>query len=249
MREIRLSGSEGGAGLMPRSYLYLIQNPWIPNRQNREALETCLAIFIVLGLVAAFFIWNHVRMYRHGRNHDQTEATCNARQIGLALFEFETEYGAFPNASTIPLVEKENGTAIDLTGTSSNALFRQLFAAQITQSEQMFYARTGDTRKTDGDITPGNILEPGDENGFSYISGLSTADDPLTPIALTPLIPGTITFDPKPFHGKAVVLYIDCSVRSFKIAKDGHIYDKGIDLLSSKHPIWKGKIPDIRCPE
>ena len=218
-----------------------------PNKS--KSLEIALAIFIVLGLVAAFFIWTSVRMHRHGRNHDQTEATSNARQIGLALFEFETEYGAFPNASTIPPVEKENGTAIDLTGTSSNALFRQLFAARMTQSEQMFYARTGDSRKTDGDITPGNILEPGGENGFSYISGLTSADDPLTPLALTPMIPGTTTFDTKPFNGKAVILHIDNSARSYTIAKDGHIYDKGIDLLSPRHPVWKGKTPDIRYPE
>ena len=74
-------------------------------------------------------------------------------------------------------------------------------------------------------------------------------DDPATHIALTPLIQGTTKFDPKPFDGKAVVLHIDNSVRIYDIHKDGHIYDKGIALLSPANPIWNGKTPDIRYPE
>lgn len=217
-------------------------------KPKSKNLEISLGIFILLGLIAAFFIWQDAQMRRHSRSRNQVEAINNARQIGLALFEFETDYGAFPSAATIPLVEKENGTAIALTGTSSNALFRQTFAANITQSEQMFYARIKDSRKPDGVIMPGNILASG-QCGFSYITNLSTKGDPTTPLVLTPLIPGTTKFDPKPFEGKAVVLQIDNSVRSYKIEKDGHIYRDGIDLLSPKHPIWKGKAPDIRYPE
>jgi hypothetical protein len=39
------------------------------------------------------------------------------------------------------------------------------------------------------------------------------------------------------------------NVRTYDIHKDGHVYDKGINLLSPKHPVWKGKPPDIRYPE
>jgi len=216
-----------------------------------KSLEIGLAIFILLGLIASFFIWQNAKMRHRGGRSDQTEAISNARQIGLALFEFETEYGTFPAESTVAEVANAYPAhGIDLSGTSSNALFRQLFAADITQSEQMFYAKTKTKgwRKPDGIITPGNILEPG-TCGFTYISGLSTKDDPMTPLALTPLITGTTTFDPKPFKGKAIVLQIDLSVRTYEIKKDGHIYQDGIDLLSPKHPIWKGKAPDIRYPD
>ena len=72
---------------------------------------------------------------------------------------------------------------------------------------------------------------------------------PAHPLVLTPLIPGTTNFDPKPFDGKAIILHIDNSVRTYDIHKDGHVYDKGINLLSPKHPVWKGKSPDIRYPE
>jgi hypothetical protein len=175
-------------------------------------------------------------------------AVSDARQIGLSLTEFAKKHGSFPGDSTAASFDGVMKTAYDFSGSSSNAAFRQLFASEITQSERMFYARISGVRKPDGVVTPGEALKKG-EVAFSYISNLSSKDDPLTPIVLTPLIPGTTKFDPKPFNGKAIVLHIDNSVRTYDINKDGHVYDKGIDILSAKHPIWKGKAPDIRYPE
>ena len=235
---------------MPEEPTSPAPNPTFLNRQPKWFKPVFYGAIVasILFVLGALFLYPLIFRGGH-RGGDQTEATSNAHQIGLALFEFEYEYGEFPNETTTGLVEKDFETAIDLTGTSTNALFRQLFAANITQFEQMFYAKIPGSRRPDSIITPGNILESG-ECGFSYISGLSTKDDPSTPIALTPLIPGTTTFDPKPFDGKAIVLRIDISVRTYEINKDGHIYDPGgIDLLSSKHPVWKGKAPDIRYPE
>src|SRR5215217_1198518 len=51
-------------------------------------------LFVLAGLAAPMVI-------RCQRKTDQTEAMSNARQIGLALSEFYTEYGSFPDASTI----------------------------------------------------------------------------------------------------------------------------------------------------
>ncbi|MGJ8643103.1 MAG: hypothetical protein ACSHX9_06825 [Luteolibacter sp.] len=176
-------------------------------------------------------------------------ATINARHTGLALFSFLNDYGSFPNASTAVDVTKHNPThSLNLSGNSSNAAFRQLFAAGFTDSEEIFYARIPAITKPDGDFTPGNCLSKG-ENAFAYISGLSSSSGGSTPILLCPLIPGTTKFDPEPFDGKAVILCVDQSVRKWDIHKDGHIYDKGVNLLSAKHPFWKGKAPDICYPE
>jgi hypothetical protein len=224
-------------------------NPDLLNRQPKWFKPVLYMCIGASALFAIFLLLIGSRAFRPShRNVDLTEAYSNVRQIGLALMEFETDYGEFPSPTTSPSVEKDFGSTIDLSGTSSNALFRQLFAAGLSQSEQMFYAKIPGIHKADGYITPGSILQRG-ECGFSYISGLSSKDDPLTPIVLAPLIPGTTKFDPKPFNGKAIVLHIDNSVRAYDIHKDGHVYDKGIDLLSPKHPIWKGKAPDIRYPE
>lgn len=190
-------------------------------------------------------------MLRAQKKSDETEASANARQIGYGLLEFDSEYGTFPSDATAALVTSVNPShGFDLSSKSSNALFRQLFVVGYTQSEQMFYAKVKNAIKPDGNIDPGKALVKGNV-GFAYISGLTSKDDPNTPIVLAPIIPGTTKFDPKGFegYGQAVVLHIDGSVRSYKIEKDGHIYDGGIDLLSSMHPIWKGKKPDIRYPE
>jgi hypothetical protein len=208
-----------------------------------------IILLLLLGSLVAFVLLLPflIRSPHEGRNRSQV--VHGSRQIGLALLEFDAEYGTFPNDLTSAEVTKklpEHG--YDLASTSSNALFRQFFAADITQSEQMFRIRMPGFRRPDDIITPGKLLEPG-ENGFSYISNLSSKDDPLTPIVLTPLIPGTAKFDPKPFDGKAIILHIDNSVRTYDIHKDGHVYDKGINLLSPANPIWKGKAPDIRYPE
>ena len=188
---------------------------------------------------------------RAKKDADQTEAFSNLRQIGLALSEFEIEYGRFPSEGTVAEINAANPShGYDLRGSSSNALFRQLFAAGYTQSEIMFYANVAGCRKPDGNITPGQVLRKG-EVAFAYIAGLGSIGDPRTPIAFAPIIPGTTRFDPKGFAkgGKATVLLRDNSVITYVIHKDGHIYDGGIDLLSPKHPIWKGKAPDIRYPE
>ena len=184
----------------------------------------------------------------HGRPH-QTEATSNLRQVGLAMFEFETEYGAFPNEETAAKVAKKTKTDLDLSGTSSNALFRQLFAAGITQSEQMFYAKLNGTRKPDGDFSAGKALAPG-EVAFGYVAGLSTSGNPARPVAFCPIIPGTDRFDPKPFDGKAIILRIDNSVTSVRINKDGHAVLGGKTLFDTgEDTVWGQHVPDIRYPE
>jgi len=202
----------------------------------------------VLGALIILFILIAPGVIRIQKLADLSEAKSNARSLGVALFEFDHEYGVFPNENTsakIRAVEK----AIDrLSGKSSNSAFRQLVAADITHSETAFYANISGTHEPDGFIRASQALEKG-EVGFSYISGLSSKDAPKTPLALTPLILGTTIFDPKPFRGRAVVLYIDNSVTVHPIQEDGSIRDDDGDILSPEHPVWKGEAPDIRYPE
>lgn len=200
-------------------------------------------------LIAILAVFTQPKVIGGSKNANQTEATNNLRQIGLFLHEFEDKFGEFPNDDTAALVVmRHSGTSHGLIGSSSNALFRQLFAAGIADNELIGYAKVPGTRKPDGDITPGKLLEKG-EVGFAYIAGLSSAGNPNRPMAFAPVIPGTTRFDPKPFKGYAVILRIDYSVTSMKIRKDGQVHLDGIDILSPEHPIWDGKAPDIRYPE
>lgn len=223
-------------------------NPELLNRQPKwfkPVFYGCIVasiLFVLAGLTAPMVV-------RSAKKSEQTEATSNLRQIGLALFEFETEYGASPNDDTRDLVNKKHpGHGFNLSGKSSNALFRQLFAAGITQSEQMFYAQVKGSRKPDGDFWRGEALEKS-ECGFGYIAGLKPEGNPARVMAFCPIIPGTDRFDPKPFKGFAVFLRMDNSVVSVKIDKHGHAIMGGINILSPKHPIWGGEKLDIRYPE
>ncbi len=177
-----------------------------------------------------------------------TPEISNAKQIGLALFKFESKYGAYPSDTTASLVTKEYPThGYNLSGKSSNALLRQLIASKIVEEEKIFYARMKGFVMPDGDISPRQALKKG-EVGFAYISGLTTKDNPSLPLLLAPIIPGTTKFDPKPFNGRAIILRIDQSVSLLRI-RNGHAIMGTEDLLSPKHPIWNGKVPDIRYPE
>ena len=221
-----------------------IQEPG-PSRKTirwRFWLLQIVLIAILVGLVMPY-------VFSLKKKADQGCATCNIRQLGFALLEFEADFGSYPGEATAQLVTNKNPNhGLDLSGVSSNALFRQFFAARLTQSESMFYAWIPDGRKPDGDISPGKLLEKG-EVGFAYVAGLSSEGNPYRPIAFVPVIPGTTKFDPKPFHGNALFLRGDNSVISLKIRKDGRAYIGGIDPLSPENPIWDGKAPDIRYPE
>jgi hypothetical protein len=180
-----------------------------------------------------------------------TQAIQNARQIGMMLFEFDNDYGSFPSEKTLADVEKIVGEKLPVGDKASNTLFRQLFAAGITENETPFFANIPGVMKGREQEKPEKALTKG-KNAFAYIAGLNTADNPNRPVVVCPLIPGTTKFDPKPFGGKAIILRIDCSVQVLSIEEDGTVLQGGVELLSKDHPIWKdmdGKALDIRYPD
>lgn len=177
-----------------------------------------------------------------------TEAVTNARQIGLALFEFDTNYGSFPSEKTLADVEENAGRKLPRGDKGSNTLFRQLFAANITNNEAIFFANIIGVMRGGEQKEPAKALAKG-KNAFAYIAGLSSAGNPGKAIVVCPLVPGTTKFDPRPFGGKAIILRIDCSVQTLPIEDDGRVLWKGIELLSKDHPVWDGKVPDIRYPD
>jgi len=201
-----------------------------------------LVVLLIAGLTAPMVI--HCR-----KKPDQTEAVSNARQIGLALFEFQEEYGQMPDVATIEKVRQKTGTDLKLGTKSSNDFFRQLMAGGIAQSEAMFYAKIAGTRKPDNVFAGAKALEKS-ECGFTYFTGTTRSCNPARPIAITPMIPGTDRFDPKPFDGKAVVLKADNSVTSLPILiKDGHAMVNGLNLMDPTNPIWEGQPPVIAWPD
>lgn len=202
----------------------------------------------LMGLVVLVICLSRPIIIRSHRDSSQTEAVNNARQIGLALFEFETEYGKFPDETTIEKVRKKTKTTTVLGTRSSNDFFRQLLAAGRTRGEQLFYAKIPGARRPDGDAAGSRALEKG-EVGFSYLAGLDSAGNPSRPVLLTPLIPGTDRFDPLPFDGKAIVLKLDNSVQAMTIDEDGCVVVFGKNLLDTTNPIWGNQRWKLVWPE
>jgi hypothetical protein len=170
----------------------------------------------------------------------QRTAVNYARQIGLGLFEFENEFGAFPNEETAAAVKQATGTTARLGAATANECFYQLIAANFVGVSTIF---TWDEPREDKDPV-------GLENcSFSYLSGLTGEGPADRPLVVAPLVSGTGLFDRKALGGKAVVLRVDNSATTFAIEQDGRVILNGMDLFDPAQPFWQGKVPTIRWPE
>jgi hypothetical protein len=200
-------------------------------------------VFSFIGLV----VWVTPFVRDQRRKAIQTSAQNSAIGLGLALSEFASEYGKLPDANTIADVKGKTGSVLSLGTKTSNDFFRQLIAAEGVRNEIIFYAEIAGTHKPDNRIDAAHALEKG-ECGFAYVMG-GDSKSYNRPLAMTPMIPGTDRFDPKPFGGKAVVLRMDNSVSSLAIDKDGRVIINGMNLMDPHHPIWDGHAPVIAWPD
>ncbi|MBK1828143.1 hypothetical protein [Haloferula rosea] len=185
-----------------------------------------------------------------GDGMSRTMAISNARQVGLALLEFDQEFGKFPDESTVDAVLRGTGTDLDLAGQSSNALFRQLIAYGI-QSEDIFHCKHPRAVRPDNIITPGEALKPG-EVGFSYVAGLDSSQAAGLPLIAAPMKEGTTSFHEDGFAGKVVVLRLDLSASALELgdADGGVVTEDGKALFDPESGLWpEGYELDLRHPE
>jgi prepilin-type N-terminal cleavage/methylation domain-containing protein len=185
---------------------------------------TLVELLVVIVIIAALAGLAAPQIMKQRKKADSAEAVSNAKQIGLALFEFETGYGSFPDRSTAQTVQDNTGTSLSLAGSSANDYFRQLIAAEIASSEEIFYAKAAYSKKPDSVMTSSKALDAG-EVGFGYImnqqSALSSSGNPSRPVVAAPLaFPfQSARFDSDFYDSRAVVLRIDNSVQQPPIMK------------------------------
>ena len=218
---------------------------------------TLVELLVVIVIIAALAGLTAPMVMRQRKKADQTEAVNNAREIHKALFEFDVEYGSFPDRETPAQVREATESPLaQAGGTTSNDYFRQLLA-QGLGNEKMFYAKTADSKKPD-DIynTAAKALAPG-EVGFGYIldntTAFSTSNNSSIPIVVTPLAKGSSeNFDPEPFDKKAVVLRIDGSATSLTINVNKKVAMGGGKTLLQKgdDTVWGTEVnPKIAAPK
>lgn len=217
---------------------------------------TLVELLVVIVIIAALAGLSAPMVIRQQKKAAQTEAVNNARQIGLAMLEFEVEYATFPGAESLVLVTRNfpDAVALGVAGGDSNGFFKMLFQANLTKSEDMFYAKGDGIVKPDGNIlTDADILSAG-EVGFGYVtkggtSGFSTSGNPSRPYIVAPLERGATTFDSGPYDGKAVILKVDNSVTSVNIREsDNTLLINGTNPLDAGNPIWDAEAPTVVPP-
>ena len=191
-------------------------------------------------------------------NARKAKALSNAKMIGIALTEFDSEFGHFPSEDS----RKKLVTAGKKLpkGDAANHFLGQLLAAEMLDSERFFYVEELPGTKKGNDIfdTPKTILEQG-ENGFGYV--MLSGGKPLSqnfgyssvPVAVAPLLKGgkSPTFQKKLFRGEAVVLQLDSAVRTWQINEKGKLFEKGRvkDLFNTgEDTIWGENTPDVKEP-
>jgi type II secretion system protein G len=217
---------------------------------------TLVELLVVIVIIAALAGLTAPMVMRQQKKAATTEATSNARQLFLALFEFDTEYGTYPDSETAEEVRKNTETNLNLGGNYSNDYFRQLIAAGISDSEQPFYAKTANSpRKPDNVMTGSDALKAG-EVGFGYLMNgqyaFSSSGSSGRPIAVAPLI-GNSTggeFDPEPYDGKAIVLKLDGSATALNILPNTNQVNIGGGRLLETGPntVWGGNVNPIIAP-
>jgi len=202
-----------------------------------------LAVLVVLpGLISPTILKSH-------KDVPLVQALSNSRQVYTLLMQFEEDWGAFLSEQTAVRLQNAVGEAraFPLSGTSSNALLRQLIAGGYIRSEEIFHVPTAGGHPPDNRVGGLNALAPG-ECGFAYVTGCSSARSPGRPMLLTPLIPGTRRFDPVHFKHKAVVVFLDGSSMALNINPAGHALHDGQDILDPAHPCWAGEPPVLAMP-
>jgi prepilin-type N-terminal cleavage/methylation domain-containing protein len=221
---------------------------------------TLVELLVVIVIIAALAGLTAPMVIRQRKKADQTEAVNNAKQIGLAMFEFENAYGTFPDASTATQVTTNTGTTLNFAGGKSNDFFRQLIAAEISQSEAMFYAKANYTKKPDNVYNTQTTALGAGEVGFGYVmnvaAAFSTAGNPSRVIVAAPLAGTTTpatdgTFDLDMFDSKAVVLRIDNSVQSLNVLKSSKKAQSGAKTLldTGADTVWgDGVTPTMIAP-
>jgi prepilin-type N-terminal cleavage/methylation domain-containing protein len=228
------------------------------SKQHRSGF-TLVELLVVIVIIAALAGLTAPQLIRMRKKGDQVVAMNNGKSMVLALTDFSSEYGGFPDRETAKAVTESTGSTLNLSGDTANDYFRQLIAAGVAKSEDPFFSKTPySTKKPDNQFKQSADALKAGEVGFGYImNGLVALgnDDPNRIVAVTPLLAANTKgeFDIGPLDGKAAMVYLDQSVKMLPIRED----NKKVAVTGSKtlldtgeNTMWGADIkPVIKAPK
>ena len=147
---------------------------------------TLVELLVVISIIATLAGVGVPVIIAQKKKGDRSEAISNIKQVGLAMFSFEQDYGSYPSSGdngTGKMVETNTSGATDSAGkitlayVTSNDMFLQLIKAGFIDGEKSFYAKSSYTKKADGVLTGTGAVGPlsAGECGFSYVMSTDTA--------------------------------------------------------------------------
>lgn len=206
---------------------------------------TLVELLVVIAIIAALAAMATPVILKQKKKADMTEAVNNAKQIFYLMIEFDGDFGEFPSDDSASDID----TDLTLGSANSNDYFRQFIGGGYTSSEEIFYAKSNDTKKPDNAVNGTSALEAG-EVGFAYLTKQSTSQNSARPLVMAPMIEGGETFDPSPYDNKAVVLRIDGSVKQLRVNKEKEavltgqttLFDSGTGTVFEDDPFTQGDL-------
>jgi hypothetical protein len=218
---------------------------------------TLVELLVVIVIIASLAALSAPMIMGQVKKAAKAEAISNSKQIGLAMFEFDSDYGSFPDGDTLTEVTAAftNAEVKPAGITDSNSCFQQLLTAGILKSEEIFYTKAA-TKKPDGDISSTTEAIAAGECGFGYVmdgtDAYSSSGNTSRVIVVSPLLKGGTTFDINPFGGVAVLFKIDNSASAVRInndagKEDGPAIVAGKDFLQAN--FWGDTTPTIVKPK
>jgi len=214
-------------------------------------------LLVVIAIIVTIAGLSTPAIIRGKKNGDRLQTINNAKQIGIAISEFENEYGSYPSDDTREDIEDAEIECP--AGDDANAYLAQLIATGFLDAEEVFYAKgVRGTRKGDDIVSsPEEMLAEG-ENGFGYVmladgEALSSSSaKSTTPILVAPLKEGGTEplFDPEPYNDQMVYLRADGAVVKTRIKPDGEAgLAKGKTLFSTgEDTMWGDDQPEVKEP-
>ncbi|MDA7882466.1 hypothetical protein N9A94_09205 [Akkermansiaceae bacterium] len=221
-------------------------------RPSFSLLFVCV-LLLIIGLLAI----PKLRKMKADANESKVRAYLSS--LGIAMTEFDSQYGDFPSKLTKELLQDEGCKLPE--GDTANAYLAQLLASKTIDSEKVFYVPGLDGTKEGDDVidSPETTLARG-ENGYGYVipneNGFLSAGvrSSREPVLVVPVLKGgpNPKFDRRLFQGSGLLLHLDTSVGNYPINTQSELLDSktGKNLF---HPgddtIWgKSTTIDVKAP-